>query len=58
MFWFCRAGRCPSLINGIVPFYDGAHLTPEYSTYLGAALEHALNLSGDIVQPVASSGGA
>jgi peptidoglycan/LPS O-acetylase OafA/YrhL len=56
--WFCRAGRCPSLINGIVPFYDGAHLTPEYSTYLGAALEHALNLSGVTVRPVASSGGA
>ena len=56
--WFCHAARCPSLINGLVPFYDGAHLTPEYSRYLGPALADALNLTGTAVRPVANSGGA
>jgi len=56
--WFCLAARCPSLIDGLVPFYDGAHLTPEYSRYLGPALADALNLTGTAVRPVANSGGA
>ena len=56
--WFCRASRCPSVINGLIPFYDGAHLTPEYSTYLGRALANALNVTGANVHPLANSGGA
>jgi hypothetical protein len=54
--WFCARGRCPSLINGAIPYYDGAHLTPEYSTYLGPALERALNLTGGRIRPLASDG--
>lgn len=49
--WFCDAGLCPSLINGIVPFTDGSHLTVEYSKYLGTAMAQALNLGGSVVQP-------
>jgi len=44
--WFCDDDLCPSLINNTVPFFDGAHLTPQYSTYLGTAMRKALNLDG------------
>jgi peptidoglycan/LPS O-acetylase OafA/YrhL len=50
--WFCDNGLCPSVINGIIPFFDGAHLTPQYSTYLGPAMTTALNLNGgSVIQP-------
>lgn len=54
--WFCRDSRCPSLINGLIPFYDGAHLTPEYSNYLGSALENALNLPGKNIRSIGTTG--
>ena len=55
--FFCNAASlCPSVINGLIPYYDGAHLTPQYSTYLASALAHALNLSGpNVITPVAVS---
>ena len=50
--WFCDDNRCPSLINDIVPFFDGAHLTAAYSSYLGTAMGEALNLEGkNVVEP-------
>jgi len=51
--WFCDSGKCPSLINDIVPLFDGSHLTEEYSSYLGDAMEAALNLpGGSVLAPV------
>lgn len=51
--WFCDDNLCPSVIDGIIPFFDGAHLTPEYSSFLGGAMGAALNLNGaSVVQPV------
>jgi hypothetical protein len=51
--WFCDGGLCPSVINDIIPYKDGAHLTPEYSTYLGPALASAIGLErGTVSQPV------
>ncbi|HVB52448.1 MAG TPA: acyltransferase family protein [Acidimicrobiales bacterium] len=50
--WFCDDKLCPSLINGIVPYKDGAHVTPQYSRYLGNAMQKALNLKGTkVIQP-------
>ncbi|HEY5112401.1 MAG TPA: acyltransferase family protein [Acidimicrobiales bacterium] len=54
--WFCDDQLCPSLINGIVPYKDGAHVTPQYSFYLGTAMQQALNLKGTkVVQPTSVS---
>jgi peptidoglycan/LPS O-acetylase OafA/YrhL len=51
--WFCDQGKCPSLIDDIVPFFDGSHVTEEYSAYLGGVMASALNLNGgSVVQPV------
>lgn len=51
--WFCDQGKCPSLIDDIVPFFDGSHVTEEYSAYLGGVMATALNLNGgSVVQPV------
>ncbi|HEY5103963.1 MAG TPA: acyltransferase family protein [Acidimicrobiales bacterium] len=51
--WFCDDKLCPSLINNIVPSFDGAHLTPQYSTYLGIAMGTALNLRGSkVIEPL------
>ena len=47
--WFCDNNFCPSLINDIIPTVDGAHLTPQYSTYLGSVMTTALNLNGKSV---------
>lgn len=47
--WFCDTQLCPSLINDIVPFTDGSHLTAPYSTYLGPAMAQALDLRGGVV---------
>jgi peptidoglycan/LPS O-acetylase OafA/YrhL len=50
--WFCDAGLCPSIINDIIPYKDGAHVTPQYATYLGTAMTVALNLNGaSTIQP-------
>jgi O-acetyl-ADP-ribose deacetylase (regulator of RNase III) len=50
--WFCDDGLCPSIIDGFIPYKDGAHVTPQYSAYLGKAMTTALNLNGtSTVQP-------
>ena len=57
--WFCWNGLCPSVIDGLIPYYDGAHLTPEYSKFLTSDVQRAINLSGGtVVQPVALPGPA
>jgi hypothetical protein len=43
--WFCDQGLCPSIINGIIPYTDGAHVTPEYAQFLAPDLSAALNLN-------------
>jgi peptidoglycan/LPS O-acetylase OafA/YrhL len=64
---FCDDDLCPAVINGLIPTWDGKHLTPQYSTYLAPALESALNVRGTNVMPfgsltttskIKSSGGA
>ncbi len=53
--WFCNKGLCPSLINDIIPYYDGAHLTRQYSKFLGNDMKIALNLNGvKVIQPAES----
>ncbi len=50
--WFCDEGLCPSIIDDIIPYKDGSHVTPEYATFLGNAMTRALNLRGGaVVQP-------
>ena len=44
--WFCDQHRCPSLINGIIPYYDSGHLTATYARYLAPELGQQLALSG------------
>ena len=45
--WFCDSGLCPSVINDVIPFYDGlAHVTPQYSAFLGPDMSTALDLNG------------
>jgi hypothetical protein len=51
--WFCDEGSCPSLIADYLPYYDGSHLTPQFSEFLASDLGDALNLSGNsTVQPL------
>ncbi len=51
--WFCDVRLCPSVINDLIPTYDGGHLTPQFSNYLATALARSLNLAGnDVSQPV------
>jgi hypothetical protein len=50
----CDDALCPAVINGLIPTYDGRHLTPQYSTFLAPALEKALNLLGTNVVPIVS----
>jgi peptidoglycan/LPS O-acetylase OafA/YrhL len=50
----CDQGLCPAVIDGLIPTYDGAHLTPQYSAFLAPALETALNLRGTDVVPLVS----
>jgi hypothetical protein len=52
--WFCDDELCPSVINDIIPYKDGSHVTPEYSKYLGLAMMKALNLDGSSVNPPTS----
>ena len=49
---FCEDQRCPAVINGLIPTWDGKHLTPQYSTFLAPALESALNVLGTKVMPI------
>ena len=51
---FCDDALCPAVINGLIPTWDGKHLTPQYSTFLAPALESALNLRGTKVMPIGS----
>jgi peptidoglycan/LPS O-acetylase OafA/YrhL len=49
---FCDQGLCPAVIDGLIPTYDGAHLTPQYSAFLAPALGPALNLAGTHTVPI------
>ncbi|MGA2970516.1 MAG: acyltransferase family protein, partial [Acidimicrobiales bacterium] len=51
---FCVDDLCPAVINGLIPTWDGKHLTPQYSAYLAPALESALNVRGTNVMPIGS----
>jgi peptidoglycan/LPS O-acetylase OafA/YrhL len=51
---FCDDALCPAVINGLIPTWDGKHLTPQYSTFLAPALESALNVLGTKVIPIGS----
>ncbi len=51
---FCDDALCPAVINGLIPTWDGKHLTPQYSTFLAPALETALNVLGTKVVPIGS----
>jgi peptidoglycan/LPS O-acetylase OafA/YrhL len=51
---FCDDAQCPAVINGLIPTWDGKHLTPQYSTFLAPALEAALNVLGTKVVPIGS----
>jgi hypothetical protein len=51
---FCDEALCPAVINGLIPTWDGKHLTPQYSTYLAPALETALDVLGTKVVPIGS----
>ncbi len=51
---FCDDALCPAVINGLIPTWDGKHLTPQYSTSLAPALESALNVLGTYVVPIES----
>ena len=35
---FCRGDRCPVVVGGTVVYFDGSHLTYEYSTLLAPAM--------------------
>jgi hypothetical protein len=43
--WFCSDGRCPSVIDGVVPYADGLHLTGTYARYLARELAPVLCLT-------------
>jgi peptidoglycan/LPS O-acetylase OafA/YrhL len=51
---FCHDELCPAVINGLIPTWDGKHLTPQYSTFLAPALESSLNVLGTSVVPIGS----
>jgi peptidoglycan/LPS O-acetylase OafA/YrhL len=51
---FCDDALCPAVINGLIPTWDGKHMTPQYSTFLAPALEAALNVQGTNVVPIGS----
>ena len=44
--WFCAGGLCPSVINGIVPYWNKRHMTKTYSRYLAPTLAQLLHLNG------------
>jgi SGNH domain (fused to AT3 domains) len=51
----CDAGLCPSVIDGIIPTADGSHVTPQYSSFVALALDHAINLPGGHTIPIVSA---
>ena len=44
--WFCSRGLCPSVINGIIPYWNKRHMTKTYSRYLAPTLAPLLHLNG------------
>ena len=44
--WFCSKQLCPSVINGLIPYYDTSHLTIDYARYLAPDLGAELALGG------------
>jgi peptidoglycan/LPS O-acetylase OafA/YrhL len=48
----CDAGLCPAVINGLVPTWSVAHLTPQYSAYLAPALAASIDLTGANTVPI------
>ncbi len=44
--WFCYRHLCPSVINGVIPYYDTSHLTIDYARYLAPTFGAELGLSG------------
>jgi len=50
----CDDGRCPSVIDGIIPTADGSHVTPQYSTFVALALDNGVNLTGSRTIPIVS----
>lgn len=44
--WFCYRHVCPSVINGLIPYYDTSHLTIDYARYLAPTLGAKLDLAG------------
>jgi hypothetical protein len=41
--WFCAGGFCPAFVGSIPTYYDGGHISQEYSTDLGKVLAEALS---------------
>jgi peptidoglycan/LPS O-acetylase OafA/YrhL len=50
----CDQWLCPAVINGLIPTYDGIHLTPQYSAYVAPALAIGLNLTGTSTKRITS----
>jgi len=44
--WFCYERLCPSVIDGVIPYYDSGHLTIAYAQYLAPTLGSQLDLTG------------
>jgi hypothetical protein len=44
--WFCKVTPtttlCPAVINGMIPYFDWAHITLTYSLYLTNVLKTAV----------------
>jgi hypothetical protein len=43
--WLCYRRLCPSVINGLIPYYDTSHLTVAYARYLAPDLGVSLDLT-------------
>jgi peptidoglycan/LPS O-acetylase OafA/YrhL len=48
--WFCYERLCPSVIDGVIPYYDSGHLTIAYAQYLAPTLGAQLDLTGQAHQ--------
>jgi len=40
--WFCTSTVCPVLVHKIMVYYDSAHMTPPWSTFIAPLLDKAL----------------
>jgi hypothetical protein len=40
--WFCTATVCPVLVHGIMVYYDSAHMTPPWSSFIEPLLNRAI----------------